>query len=61
MSPNCGAADDDYSRACAKVMFLSAVARAYRPGCKADVMVVLCGAQGIGKSRTVLALVPDEA
>jgi predicted P-loop ATPase len=57
----CGAADDAYSRACAKVMFLSAVARAYRPGCKADVMVVLCGNQGIGKSKSVLALVPDEA
>jgi predicted P-loop ATPase len=57
----CGADDNAYSEACAKVMFLSAVARAYRPGCKADVMVVLCGAQGIGKSKTVLALVPDEA
>jgi putative DNA primase/helicase len=57
----CGADDDEYSRACARVLFLSAVARAYRPGCKADVMVVLCGAQGIGKSKSVLALVPDEA
>jgi putative DNA primase/helicase len=57
----CGADDDAYSQACAKVMFLSAVARAYRPGCKADIMVVLCGAQGIGKSKSVVSLVPDEA
>jgi predicted P-loop ATPase len=56
----CGATNDAYSKTCAKVMFLSAVARAYRPGCKADIMVVLCGAQGIGKSKSLVSLVPDE-
>jgi predicted P-loop ATPase len=49
----------DYTEACAKVLFLSGVARAYQPGCQADVMVVLIGAQGIGKSMGMSALCPD--
>ena len=52
------AADTPYNSACARVMFLSAVARAYQPGCQADVMVVLIGAQGIGKSVGIRALCP---
>jgi hypothetical protein len=56
-----GAELTDYSDACAKVMFLSAVARAYQPGCKADVMVVLIGEQGIGKSQGIEKLVPEQA
>jgi predicted P-loop ATPase len=55
-----GAKNDDYSRACARVMFLSAIARAYQPGCQADVMVVMIGKQGIGKSKSLMSLVPDE-
>jgi putative DNA primase/helicase len=51
----------DYNEACASVLFLSAVARAYQPGCQADVMVVLIGAQGIGKSTGFAALCPDPA
>lgn len=56
-----GAEVSDYTAACATVLFLSAVARAYDPGCKADVCVTLIGPQGIGKSRGVEALVPDPA
>jgi len=48
-----------YTAACAKVLFISAVARAYRPGCQADVMVVLIGKQGLGKSMGIAALCPD--
>jgi hypothetical protein len=54
-----GADYSDYTKACAYVMFISAVARAYRPGCKADVTVVLIGDQGIGKSKGIADLVPD--
>lgn len=38
---------------------LSMVARAYQPGAKVDNMPVLEGKQGIGKSRSLQALVPD--
>jgi predicted P-loop ATPase len=55
-----GAELTDYTDACARVLFLSAVARAYQPGCKADVMVVLIGDQGIGKSQGIEKLVPEQ-
>jgi hypothetical protein len=48
----------DYAAACGRVFFFSAVARAYEPGCQADVMVTLIGKQGIGKSRSLAELVP---
>ena len=55
--PDCFDSEEtDYSGACARVFFLSAVARAYQPGCQADVMVVLIGKQGIGKSVGFTAL-----
>jgi predicted P-loop ATPase len=57
----CGAPADPYTAACARVLFLSAVARAYQPGCQADVMVVMIGRQGIGKSQSLISLVPDES
>ena len=53
-----GIAHDTYGAECARVLFLSAVARAYQPGCQADVMVVLIGPQGIGKSMGIASLCP---
>ena len=50
---------DPYTTACARVLFLSAVARAYQPGCQTDVMVVLIGPQGIFKSTGMKALCHD--
>jgi Virulence-associated protein E len=56
-----GAEVTDYTAACADVFFGSAVARAYAPGCQADVTVVLIGDQGIGKSKGIAELVPNPA
>ena len=45
-----GVEEDDYTRAVGPRWLISAVARAYRPGCKADHALILEGLQGIGKS-----------
>lgn len=45
-----GAEDTEYTRAVTRKSFAAAVARAMQPGCKFDNMLILCGAQGIGKS-----------
>ena len=50
-----------YVGECARVLFLSAVARAFNPGCQADVMVVLIGPQGLGKSMGISHLCPNPA
>jgi hypothetical protein len=51
-----GAADDAYTRGVGMRWLVSAVARALQPGCKADHILVLEGAQGAGKSRALQAL-----
>lgn len=51
-------ADDIYTRAVSRNFWLMLVARVYRPGCKADNMVVLEGPQGIYKS-TSLSIIGD--
>ena len=46
----------DFIRSASKLFLKQAVARAVRPGCKADIVVVLEGKQGIGKSTGLRAL-----
>lgn len=46
----CGAADDDYTRAVSRKVLCAAVARVFKPGVKFDYVLVLEGAQDIGKS-----------
>ena len=46
-----GADDNEYVRTVTRKMFIAAVARVYKPGCKFDYMVTLVGKQGIGKSH----------
>lgn len=45
-----GAADDHYTRTVTRKAFTAAVCRAMCPGCKYDTMIILSGAQGLGKS-----------
>lgn len=45
-----GADDNDYTKEVAKKSFVAAVARVMQPGIKFDNMVIISGAQGIGKS-----------
>ena len=51
-----GAENTPYVRAVGRKFLISAIARAMEPGCKVDTMLVLEGAQGIGKSQTLQAL-----
>lgn len=45
-----GAEDTEYVKTVTRKAFTAAVARVYQPGIKYDTILVLCGAQGIGKS-----------
>ena len=45
-----GAAADTYTHEALKLFLLGAIHRAYRPGCKFEVMLCLVGGQGAGKS-----------
>ena len=51
-----GAEDNAYTRAVTRKALTAAVARVFRPGCKFDYVLVIIGAQGIGKSMLVQAL-----
>lgn len=48
--------DKEYLRAVAAKTLIAAVARAVNPGCQVDTMLVLVGAQGIGKTSAIRAL-----
>ncbi|MEO5334103.1 MAG: toprim domain-containing protein [Magnetococcus sp. YQC-5] len=48
-----GVNDTEYSRAVARAWMISAIARIYQPGCKADGVLVLIGDQGAKKSQAI--------
>ena len=48
-----GAEDTHYHRAVSRCLFIAAVARIMRPGCKADYVPILEGAQDKGKSTAI--------
>ncbi len=54
-----GSEDTELNRTMCRKFLVSAVARAMKPGCKADAMLVLVGAQGAHKSMVCAALVPE--
>lgn len=55
-----GVKHTDYSCAVGRAWLISAVARAYQPGCKADHCLILEGPQGKGKSTALRTLAGDD-
>lgn len=55
-----GAEDCEYTRAVTETWFTGLIARAYKPGVKLDIIPVLIGKQGLGKSSLIKTLVPEE-
>jgi hypothetical protein len=55
-----GAEHTPYSELIGTKFMISAVARIKEPGCKADTMLILEGAQGAGKSSALRSLVGDD-
>jgi predicted P-loop ATPase len=53
---HCGAAATPYTSTVGRLWMIGAVARAFKPGCQVDHMLVLEGAQGIGKSHVTRTL-----
>jgi predicted P-loop ATPase len=53
--------DPEYIREVGRRWLISAVARVFRPGAKADHALILEGPQGVGKSSSLAALVPDRS
>jgi predicted P-loop ATPase len=56
-----GAADTAYTRAVGRAWLVSAVARVFSPGCKADHALILEGAQGAGKSTAAATIALEDA
>lgn len=56
LSKYCNVEDIEYSRTIGRKTLVAAVTRAFRPGCEFHHVLVLEGAQGIGKSRATAAL-----
>jgi hypothetical protein len=56
-----GAEDTPLNRAFGRKILCAAVRRVIHPGCKFDAMLVLEGAQDLGKSSGIRALCPDQA
>ena len=53
-----GAADTPYTRAVGKYLWTALAGRVITPGVKADMVPILVGGQGVGKSTGVAAMVP---
>lgn len=56
-----GVPDDEYARAVGLYTWTAMAGRVLSPGCKVDMVPILSGAQGLGKSRVVAAMVPNHA
>lgn len=56
LATSMGVADTPLHRAIARKTLVQAVARAYKPGCQADTVLILVGKQGCGKSTAIRAL-----
>lgn len=54
-----GTPDSRYTRAVGLYLWTALAGRVAEPGCQADMVPVLIGRQGVGKSRGVQALVPS--
>jgi predicted P-loop ATPase len=54
-----GTRDEPYTRAVGVYLWTALAGRVMAPGCQADMVPVLIGKQGVGKSRGVQALVPS--
>ena len=52
--------DDALTRWCSRYIFLGAIERTYKPGAKLDVMPVLVGPQGAGKSSVLALAFPED-
>lgn len=55
-----GAADTPYSRAVARYTWTALAGRVMHPGCKADMVPVLVGGQGVRKTSGVMAMCPTD-
>lgn len=56
-----GASSGPYSRAVSAYLWTALAGRAITPGCKTDMVPVLIGGQGTGKTRLVEAIAPEES
>ena len=54
-----GAEDTQYHRAVSLYLWTARAGRVMQPGCKADMVPILVGEQGLGKSTAISALVPS--
>lgn len=53
-----GTLDEPYERAVGRYLWTAIAGRVMQPGCQVDMVPVLIGKQGVGKSRGVQAMVP---